>query len=43
MADWVAEDGKQMDMVLETLKLNDLMVEVDRHSRALARQEDLKG
>lgn len=38
-----AEDGKVLDMDLEKLKIKDVMEEVDRHSRLLARQEELTG
>ena len=36
-----AEDGKEMNLDLEKLKIKDVMEEVDRHSRLLRRQEDL--
>ena len=39
----VTEDGKQMDLDLEQLKIKDVMAEVDRHSRMLSRQEELTG
>ncbi|KAF4548807.1 39S ribosomal protein L53/MRP-L53 [Elsinoe fawcettii] len=37
------KDGKQMDLDIETLKIRDIQREVDRHSRALTRQEELTG
>jgi hypothetical protein len=37
------EDGKEMNLDLETLKIKDIMVEVDRHSRMLGRKEELAG
>jgi large subunit ribosomal protein L53 len=36
-----AEDGKEMNFDTRTTKIKDVMAEVDRHSRLLARQEDL--
>lgn len=41
--DWFAEDGKEMNLDLEKLKIKDVMEEVDRHSRMLSRQEELAG
>ncbi|KAF2403849.1 mitochondrial ribosomal protein L44 [Trichodelitschia bisporula] len=35
------KDGKEMTIDLEKMKINDVAVEVDRHSRMLQRQEDL--
>jgi large subunit ribosomal protein L53 len=35
------EDGKQMKLDLEKLKIKDVVEEVDRHSRLLARKEEL--
>lgn len=43
MADSPAEDGKEMNMDLEAMKIKDIMIEVDRHSRMLGRQEELSG
>lgn len=37
----VAEDGKQMDLDLDKMKITDVVKEVDRHSRILARKDDL--
>ncbi|GAB7354117.1 hypothetical protein MBLNU459_g4681t1 [Dothideomycetes sp. NU459] len=37
------KDGKEMNVDLETMKIKDIMVEVDRHSRLLGRQEELSG
>ncbi|KAL2357688.1 hypothetical protein BJ546DRAFT_322817 [Cryomyces antarcticus] len=37
------KDGKQMSLDLEKLKIKDVQEEVDRHSRLLARQEELTG
>jgi len=42
-ADMLTEDGKEMKLDLETLKIKDVMVEVDRHSRMLGRKEELTG
>jgi large subunit ribosomal protein L53 len=40
--DWCAvEDGKEMSFDPETIKIKDVVAEVDRHSRMLARKEDL--
>jgi large subunit ribosomal protein L53 len=38
-----AEDGKEMDMDLDKMRITDVMEEVDRHSRQLARKEELNG
>ena len=38
-----AEDGKEMKLDLEKLKIKEIMEEVDRHSRMLNRQEALNG
>lgn len=35
------EDGKEMNLDLDKLKIKDVMEEVDRHSRLLGRQEEL--
>ena len=40
---FLIEDGKEMQMDIEKLKINDVAEEVDRHSRALNRQADLAG
>jgi large subunit ribosomal protein L53 len=37
------EDGKEMNLDTEKLKIRDVMEEVDRHSRMLHRQEALTG
>ncbi len=37
------EDGKEMQLDTEKLKIRDVMEEVDRHSRMLHRQEALTG
>ena len=36
-------DGKQMELDTEKMKLNDVVEEVDRHSRILDRKADLAG
>lgn len=38
-----AEDGKEMELDLEKMKIKEIQAEVDRHSRTLSRQEELKG
>lgn len=45
-ADWTSrslEDGKEMNLDLEKLKIKEIQSEVDRHSRQLKRQEELNG
>lgn len=45
-ADWtfcLTEDGKEMNLDLEKLKIKEIQSEVDRHSRQLLRQEELNG
>ncbi|EON62002.1 hypothetical protein W97_01221 [Coniosporium apollinis CBS 100218] len=37
------KDGKEMDLDLQKLKIGDVEEEVNRHSRGLARQEELSG
>jgi len=37
------EDGKEMQLDLEKMKIKDIQVEVDRHSRILRRKEELSG
>ncbi|KAI5205493.1 hypothetical protein E4T42_00375 [Aureobasidium subglaciale] len=37
------QDGKEMNLDLETLKIKEIMTEVDRHSRMLGRKEELAG
>jgi len=37
------KDGKEMELDPEKLGINGVMEEVDRHSRILARQEELSG
>lgn len=39
----VAEDGKEMQLDTEKLKINDVEEEVDRHSRTLNRKAELAG
>lgn len=39
----LTEDGKEMQLDTEKLTINDVMEEVDRHSRKLNRQADLMG
>lgn len=43
MSDCVLEDGKEMKLDSEKLGIKGVMEEVDRHSRILARQEELTG
>ncbi|KAI9866581.1 MAG: 39S ribosomal protein L44, mitochondrial [Trichoglossum hirsutum] len=38
---WPSEDGKEMTLDSEKLRIKDVMEEVDRHSRILGRQEEL--
>jgi large subunit ribosomal protein L53 len=38
-----AEDGKEMNLDLNKMKITEVMEEVDRHSRQLARKEELLG
>jgi large subunit ribosomal protein L53 len=37
------EDGKEMNLDLEKMKIREIQNEVDRHSRQLKRQEELNG
>jgi len=37
------EDGKEMSLDIEKMKIKDIQVEVDRHSRVLRRKEELAG
>jgi large subunit ribosomal protein L53 len=37
----LTEDGKEMSFDPETVKIKKVIEEVDRHSRLLARQEEL--
>jgi large subunit ribosomal protein L53 len=37
------EDGKELKMDLRVARISDIVDEVDRHSRMLARKEDLYG
>jgi len=37
------EDGKEMSIDLEKMKIREIQNEVDRHSRQLKRQEELNG
>lgn len=38
-----AEDGKEMKLQLDKMRITEVMEEVDRHSRSLARKEELTG
>lgn len=38
-----AEDGKEMNLDLEKMKIREIQNEVDRHSRSLKREEELNG
>jgi large subunit ribosomal protein L53 len=38
-----AEDGKEMQLDLDKMRITDVMEQVDRHSRQLARKEELSG
>ncbi|KAF2035908.1 hypothetical protein EK21DRAFT_53763 [Setomelanomma holmii] len=37
------KDGKEMDLDLSKMRITEVMEEVDRHSRQLARKEELLG
>ncbi|KAF1975866.1 hypothetical protein BU23DRAFT_529821 [Bimuria novae-zelandiae CBS 107.79] len=37
------KDGKEMKLELEKMRITEVMEEVDRHSRVLARKEELTG
>ena len=37
------EDGKEMNIDLDKMKIREIQAEVDRHSRQLLRQEELNG
>ena len=37
------EDGKELSLELEKMRITEVMEEVDRHSRTLARKEELTG
>ncbi|KAL5116918.1 39S ribosomal protein L44, mitochondrial [Pleosporales sp. CAS-2024a] len=37
------KDGKEMTLDLDKMRITDVMEEVDRHSRQLARKEELSG
>jgi large subunit ribosomal protein L53 len=37
------EDGKELTLDLEKMRITDVTEEVDRHSRILARKEELDG
>lgn len=41
--DTAAEDGKEMKLDVERMKLKDIQNEVDRHSRVLRRADELSG
>ena len=38
-----AEDGKEMKLNLSNMRIPEVMEQVDRHSRMLARKEELTG
>lgn len=38
-----AEDGKEVTLDLEKMDVGDVVQELDRHSRKLAREEELAG
>ena len=40
---FLSEDGKEMNLDLEKMKIREIQNEVDRHSRQLLRQEELNG
>jgi large subunit ribosomal protein L53 len=40
---FLVEDGKEMQLDLEKMKIKDIQEEVNRHSRTLRRQEELAG
>ncbi|KAF2634171.1 hypothetical protein P280DRAFT_318401 [Massarina eburnea CBS 473.64] len=37
------KDGKEMNLEISKMRITDIMEEVDRHSRQLARKEELAG
>lgn len=37
------EDGKEMNLDLSNMRITEVMEQVDRHSRMLARKEELTG
>lgn len=39
----LTEDGKEMNIDLDKMKIREIQAEVDRHSRQLLRQEELNG
>lgn len=39
----ISEDGKEMKLDLEQMKIKEIQSEVNRHSRSLLRQEELAG
>lgn len=39
---WV-EDGKELNLNLDNMRITEVMEQVDRHSRQLARKEELSG
>lgn len=39
----VTEDGKEMKVDIEKMKIKEIQNEVDRHSRVLRKAEDLSG
>ena len=44
LADFLrVEDGKEMNLDLEKMKIKEIQTEVDRHSRTLLKQEELNG
>ncbi|TKA82851.1 hypothetical protein B0A55_00963 [Friedmanniomyces simplex] len=40
---FMLEDGKEMQVDVEKMKLTDIEIEVDRHSRMLKRKDELSG
>lgn len=40
---FLIEDGKEMKLDIEKMKIKEIQTEVDRHSRVLRRAEDLSG
>jgi large subunit ribosomal protein L53 len=38
-----AEDGKEMNLELDNMRITEVIEQVDRHSRQLARKEALSG
>jgi large subunit ribosomal protein L53 len=42
-ANIIVEDGKEMNLELDKMRITEIMEQVDRHSRTLARKEELTG